>query len=118
MASRQTPILEWHNSTLLGPDVREAIHELHDWHEDVHVVGSLDFVQMLLTEQLFDRLTLWVCPRLLGSRKGGVRQWSGSEEPLTQRTGCRFAQGQLTHGHHLANGTSGVGEMPSDGHEG
>ncbi|WP_307582250.1 dihydrofolate reductase family protein [Paeniglutamicibacter psychrophenolicus] len=94
MAPRQTPILAWHNSTVLGPDVREVVHGLRDWHEDVHVVGSPDFVQTLFTEQLFDRLTLWVCPILLGSRKEGVRQWSGSEEPQTQRTGCRFAQGR------------------------
>jgi dihydrofolate reductase len=35
----------------------------------VHVIGSLDLVQTLLAEGLFDRLTLWIHPILLGSGK-------------------------------------------------
>jgi dihydrofolate reductase len=96
----------------------EAIHELHDWHEDVHVVGSLDFAQMLLTEQLFDRLTLWVCTILLGSRKDGVANGAVPKNLKLSEPVVGSPKGALTHGYVLANGTSGVGEMPSDGHEG
>ncbi|MFN7150470.1 MAG: dihydrofolate reductase family protein, partial [Microthrixaceae bacterium] len=43
--------------------------ELRDRHEHVHVLGSMDLVQTLLRDGLFDRLTLWVHPILLGAGK-------------------------------------------------
>ncbi|MEO3779874.1 dihydrofolate reductase family protein [Micromonospora sp. B11E3] len=38
-------------------------------HEHVKVVGSLNLVQTLLREKLFDRLDLWVHPIVLGVGK-------------------------------------------------
>jgi dihydrofolate reductase len=35
----------------------------------VHVIGSVDLVQTLLAERLFDVLTLWVYPVVLGRGK-------------------------------------------------
>lgn len=69
MVSREPRRLEWDRSTQLGPDVVEAVAGVRERHEHVHVIGSLDFVQTLLAEQLFDRLTLWVYPILLGRGK-------------------------------------------------
>lgn len=118
VASRQAPILEWHNSTLLGPDVVEALHELRDRHENIHVIGSLNFVQTLFTKQLFDRLTLWVYPILLGSGKklfanGVVPTNLKLIEPVVASP-----KGAVMHQYLLGNGTPGVGEMTSGGHEG
>lgn len=76
VASRGKPALSWSGSTQLGPDLAGAVRELRDRHEHVKVVGSLNLVQSLLREQLFDRLNLWVHPILLGVGKkvfdGGV----------------------------------------------
>ena len=69
VASRGTPKLDWANSTLLGPDLASAIAELRERHENVHVIGSLDFVQTLVAQRLFDRLTLWIYPIVLGTGK-------------------------------------------------
>lgn len=69
VASRQDLSLDWAHSTLLGPDVPAAVRELRERHSNIHVIGSLDFVQTLFAERLFDRLTLWVYPILLGSGK-------------------------------------------------
>ena len=69
VASRSQPRLDWAGSTLLGPDVEDAIGALRDRHEHVHVIGSLDFVQTLLAQRLFDRLTLWMYPIVLGQGK-------------------------------------------------
>ena len=69
VASRGTPTLGWANSTLLGPDVSSAIAELRERHDHVHVIGSLDFAQTLFAEGLFDRLSLWIYPILLGTGK-------------------------------------------------
>jgi dihydrofolate reductase len=69
VASRGTPALDWSNSLLLGPDVASAVAELRDRHQHVHVIGSLNFVQTLVAEELFDRLTLWVFPILLATGK-------------------------------------------------
>ena len=58
VASRGTPELPWAGSTQLGPDLAGAVREIRDRHEHVKVVGSLDLVQILLREKLFDRLDL------------------------------------------------------------
>jgi dihydrofolate reductase len=69
VASRGTPDLSWAGSTQLGPDLAGAVRELRDRHERVKVVGSLNLVQTLLREKLFDRLDLWVHPIVLGVGK-------------------------------------------------
>jgi dihydrofolate reductase len=69
VASRGNPTLDWAGSTLLGPDLAQAVGELRDRHENVHVIGSLDLVQTLVAERLFDHLTLWVYPIVLGTGK-------------------------------------------------
>ncbi|WP_371476647.1 dihydrofolate reductase family protein [Kitasatospora sp. NBC_00315] len=69
VASRGTPDLPWAKSTQLGPDLPGAVREIRDRHQHVKVVGSLDLVQTLLREKLFDRLDLWVHPIVLGIGK-------------------------------------------------
>jgi dihydrofolate reductase len=69
VASRGEPDLSWAGSTQLGPDLAKAVHEIRDRHEHVKVVGSLNLVQSLLREKLFDRLDLWVHPIVLGVGK-------------------------------------------------
>src|SRR5512139_3915708 len=68
-ASRVRPDLPWAGSAQLGPDLAGAVRELRDRNEHVKVVGSLNLVQTLWREQLFDRLDLWVHPVLLGVGK-------------------------------------------------
>ncbi|MFE7504199.1 dihydrofolate reductase family protein [Promicromonospora sp. NPDC057488] len=69
VASRGTPDLSWAGSTQLGPDLPTAIREIRDRHESIRVVGSVNLVQTLLRERLFDRLDLWVHPIVLGVGK-------------------------------------------------
>ncbi|MGU3437519.1 dihydrofolate reductase family protein [Actinomycetes bacterium M1A6_2h] len=69
VASRGTPDLSWSESSQLGPDLPAAVREIRDRHENIKVVGSLDLVQTLLREQLFDRLDLWIHPIVLGMGK-------------------------------------------------
>lgn len=111
VASRQAPTLDWASSTLLGPDVPAAVRELRDRHAKIHVIGSLDLVQTLFAERLFDRLTLWVYPILLGTGKkvfgdGVVPTNLRLVEPVvTSPTGAvmqRYA---------LVDGIPGVGDM-------
>ena len=63
------PDLSWAGSTQLGPDLASAVREIRERHEHVKVVGSLNLVQSLLREKLFDRLDLWVHPIVLGVGK-------------------------------------------------
>ena len=53
-------------TTQLGPDVVADIRAARERHENLHVIGSVDLVQTLLAERLFDVLTLWMYPVLLG----------------------------------------------------
>jgi dihydrofolate reductase len=78
VASRSKLDLEWAGSSQLGPDIASAVREIRDRHENVHVIGSLDFVQTLLAERLFDRLNLFVYPIVLGS---GKKVFSGGAVP-------------------------------------
>jgi dihydrofolate reductase len=69
VASRGRPDLSWAGSTQLGADLAGAVREMRDRHEHVKVVGSLNLVQTLLREKVFDRLDLWVHPVVLGIGK-------------------------------------------------
>lgn len=69
VASRGRPDLSWAGSTQLGPDLAGAVREIRDRHENIKVVGSLNLVQTLLRDRLFDRIDLWVHPILLGVGK-------------------------------------------------
>ena len=118
VASRQTPTLEWADSTLLGPDVVAAVRELRDRHENIHVIGSLDFVQTLFAERLFDRLTLWVYPILLG---GGKKVFADGVVPTNLRLiepVVASPKGAVLQRYALADGTPGVGDMSAGDQEG
>jgi dihydrofolate reductase len=103
VASRGTPSLDWANSSLLGPDLARAVWEVRDRHKNVHVIGSLDLVQTLIPDQLFDRLSLWVFPVVLGQGKkvfptgATPNTLTLTEPPITSTTGAvllRYAPGQ------------------------
>ena len=118
VASRQTPALEWAHSTLLGPDVVAAVRELRDRHANIHVIGSLDFVQTLFAERLFDRLTLWVYPILLG---GGKKVFADGVVPTNLRLiepVVASPKGAVLQRYALAEGTPGVGDMSAVVQEG
>ena len=114
VASRGNPALDWAGSTLLGPDLASAVRDVRDRHASVHVIGSIDLTQTLLTERLFDRLNLWVYPIVLGHGKkvfadGAVpTNLTLAEPPLTSKSGAvllRYA---------LADGTPATGDMTQD----
>ncbi|ANC30276.1 dihydrofolate reductase family protein [Isoptericola dokdonensis] len=78
VATRGEPDLPWAGSSRLDTDLVAEVHALRGRHEHVKVVGSLDLVQTLLREKLFDRLDLWVHPIVLGA---GKKLFDGSEVP-------------------------------------
>jgi dihydrofolate reductase len=69
VASRADLTLDWAGSTQLGPDLPAAVQEVRDRHESVHVIGSLNLVQTLFAQRLYDRLNLWIFPITLGTGK-------------------------------------------------
>ncbi|MGC4808796.1 dihydrofolate reductase family protein [Micromonospora sp. DT233] len=111
VASRGTPDLSWAGSTQLGPDLVAAVHEIRDRHEHVKVVGSLNLVQTLLRERLFDRLNLWVFPIVLGV---GKKLFDGGAVPtnvtlLAPPVASPTGTVHLSYG--LAEGTPSTGDM-------
>jgi dihydrofolate reductase len=111
VASRGRPDLSWAGSTQLGTDLAAAVREVRERHEHVKVVGSLNLVQTLLRERLFDRLDLWLHPITLGV---GKRVFDGGsvptnltllEPPVATPTGTVY----LRYG--LADGTPATGDM-------
>jgi dihydrofolate reductase len=111
VASHGKANLTWAGSSQIGPDVAAAVREIRERHENVHVIGSLDFVQTLLSERLFDRLNLFVYPIVLGSGKkvfgsGAVPSNLTLAEPaVSTPTGI-----VLLH-YELADGTPSTGDM-------
>ncbi|MCA5893448.1 dihydrofolate reductase family protein [Isoptericola sp. NEAU-Y5] len=111
VASRGTPDLSWAGTTQLGPDLPAAVREVRDRHEHVKVVGSLDLVQTLLRERLFDRLDLWVHPIVLGT---GKKLFDGGAVPsnvtlLSQPVASPKGTVYLRYG--LADGVPATGTM-------
>ncbi|MFE4514456.1 dihydrofolate reductase family protein [Kitasatospora sp. NPDC056783] len=111
VASRGTPGLPWTGSTLLGPDLAGAVREVRERHEHVKVVGSLDLVQTLLRERLFDRLDLWVHPIVLGV---GKKVFDGGAVPMNVallEPPVAAPQGTVYLRYGLAEGTPRTGDM-------
>lgn len=69
VASRGTPDLGWRDSHLLGRDLVKEVTALRERHQEVHVIGSIDFARTLVAEGLFDQLNLWVYPIVVGAGK-------------------------------------------------
>ena len=111
VASRGRPTLDWAGSTLLGPDLAGAVRELRDRHEHVHVIGSLDLVQTLLAEQLFDRLTLWVFPIVLGSGKKVFAHGAVPTNLTLVEPAVTSPKGAVLLRYAVAEGTPGTGDM-------
>lgn len=111
VASRGRPTLDWAGSSQLGPDLAAAVQELRDRHEKVKVVGSLNLVQSLLRQRLFDRLDLWVHPIVLGTGKkvfdgGGVpTNLTLLRPPVASEKGTVYLQ------YGLAEGLPRTGDM-------
>src|SRR3954452_6042266 len=111
VASRGTPDLSWAGSTHLGPDLVGAVRALRDRHEHVKVVGSLDLVQTLLRERLFDRLDLWLNPIVLGV---GKKVFGGGAVPTNitlLEPPVAGAKGTVYLRYALAEGTPAMGDM-------
>ena len=111
VASRGTPDLSWAGSSLLGPDLPAAVREVRERHAHVTVVGSIDLVQTLLREQLFDRLDLWVHPVVLGS---GKTVFAGGAVPTNLtllEPPAAGGQGTVLLRYARAEGVPGTGDM-------
>src|SRR3954464_12798339 len=94
-----------------GPDLARAVHEIRNRHEHVKVVGSLDLVQTLLREKLFDRLDLWVHPIVLGV---GKKVFGGGAVPTNitlLEPPVAGAKGTVYLRYALAEGTPATGDM-------
>jgi dihydrofolate reductase len=114
VASRGNPKLEWDGSTLLGADVAQAVRQIRDRHSNVHVIGSLDFVQTLLTERLFDRLTLWMYPIVIGSGKKIFADGTVPSNLTLVEPAGTSSKGAVTLRYALADGTPATGDMTRD----
>jgi dihydrofolate reductase len=111
VASRGTPELEWAHSSQVGPDLPESVREIRDRHEHVHVIGSLDLVQTLLAERLFDRLTLWVYPILLGKGKKVFERGAVPSNLTLLEPAINGSSGAVQLRYALAEGTPATGDM-------
>ncbi len=114
VASRNQGELAWAHSSYLGPDLPTAIDEIRNRHEHVTVVGSLNLVQTLLSERLFDRLDLWVHPILLGTGKRVFAEGTipANLELLEPPQVCRTGTVYLRYA--LADGVPATGDMSTD----
>jgi dihydrofolate reductase len=87
------------------------VREIRDRHEHVKVVGSLNLVQTLLREKLFDRLDLWVHPIVLGV---GKKVFDGGAVPtnvILLEPPAVSSKGTVYLRYGLADGTPKTGDM-------
>jgi dihydrofolate reductase len=78
VASRTLRRVDWANSTILGPDLRQEIARIKASHPETHMWGSGNFIQSLLQERLIDRFNVWLYPLTLGT---GKRLFEGGTPP-------------------------------------
>jgi dihydrofolate reductase len=82
--------LEWHASTVLGPDLVAEVNRLRgEPGGDILVIGSGDLAQTLMREGLVDAYSLMVYPLLLGS---GRQLFRGAHP----RQSLRLTEGRTT----------------------
>jgi dihydrofolate reductase len=95
--------LAWRGSTLVSGELAEAVTNLKERYDEVHVIGSLYLLQSLLRLGLVDRINLWLHPLLLGS---GKQVFAGGTVPTALRLteSVTYPNGTL----HLAYETAGV----------
>lgn len=111
VASRGRPDLSWSGSVQLGTDLRAAVRQVRDRHEQIRVVGSLNLVATLLRERLFDRLDLWIHPITLGA---GKKLFDGGTVPTNLtllQPPVASSRGVVQLRYALAEGTPGTGDM-------
>jgi dihydrofolate reductase len=116
VASRGNPDLSWAGSTQLGSDLASAVREIRDRHEHVKVVGSLNLVQTLLREKLFDRLDLWLHPIVLGV---GKKVFDGGAVPTNLELlepPVAGGKGSVYLRYGLADGVPATGDMTAPDH--
>jgi dihydrofolate reductase len=111
VASRGRPDLSWAGSVQLGGDLAAEVREVRDRHEHVKVVGSLDLVQTLLREKLFDRLDLWVHPIVLGVGKKVFDTGAVPSNLTLLQPPVAGPKGTVHLRYGLAEGVPGTGDM-------
>jgi dihydrofolate reductase len=78
VSSQLRPPLEWAHSTLITGDLREELIKLKEQPgKDILVPGSPTLVRSLLRDGLLDRLSLNICPVVVGN---GMRLFDGPLE--------------------------------------
>lgn len=111
VASRGTPDLSWAGSARIGSDLANEVREIKDRHESIRVVGSLNLVQTLLREKLFDRLDLWVHPVVLGEGKKVFDDGTVPANLTLLEPPLAAPQGTVYLRYGLADGIPETGEM-------
>ncbi|OBK25527.1 dihydrofolate reductase family protein [Mycobacterium asiaticum] len=111
VASRGRPTLSWNGSAQLGPDLAAAVRDIRDRHEHIKVVGSLDLVQTLLRERLFDRIDLWLHPLMLGVGKKVFAAGAVPSNLTLLEPPAASGKGTVLLRYGLADGTPATGDM-------
>ncbi|MGW3406674.1 dihydrofolate reductase family protein, partial [Streptomyces zhihengii] len=98
-------------SVCSGMDLAGAVREVRDRHENVKVVGSLNLVQTLLREKLFDRLDLWLHPIVLGVGKKVFEDGAVPTNVTLLAPPAAGPSGTVYLRYGLAEGTPATGDM-------
>jgi dihydrofolate reductase len=90
VASRSLNSVAWQNTTILKGEVVEEVARLKREYDEIAVSGRGNLVQTLLRHDLVDRLSLWICPVVLGS---GKRLFAGGTVPAVLELVCSTTYG-------------------------
>lgn len=104
-------LIDWAGTSRVGGELPAEIAAIRSRHSEVHVIGSIDFVQTLLAERLYDELKLWVYPIVLGQ---GKKVFPDGAVPMNMRligTSAPTEQGVIELRYAPAAGEPATGEM-------
>ena len=79
-------------ATQLGPDLAAELSDLRERHENIHVIGSVDFVQTLLAGAPVRRAGAVGLSDRAGAGQEGLPRRRSAREPRTARTAGRLGE--------------------------
>ena len=94
-----------------APTSPRRLRELRERHANMHVIGSLDLVQTLVAEGLFDRLTLWIYPIVLGTGKQVFADGAVPSNLTLVEPAITSPRGAVLVRYARADGTPSTGDM-------
>jgi dihydrofolate reductase len=115
VASRDTTLQpRWQGTERIGDDLATEVQELRRRYGQINVIGSVNLVQTLLADGLYDELRTWVYPVVLGEGKKVFPDGTAPANLRLSGPAVTSPKGAVLLRYTPASGVPGTGDMSRD----